>query len=112
MKTKLFALCLTAIFALGATLASAAPAEENWENLCAKCHGADGKADTKMGKKLKIRDYTEKSFQDAVKDEDLIVATKDGVKDGDKERMDGFSDELSEEEIVDLVKLIRSFGPK
>ena len=49
----------TLALALAAAVASAAPAAENWENLCASCHGADGKAQTKTGKKLKLKDYTD-----------------------------------------------------
>ena len=34
----------------------AADAKENWDQLCAKCHGVDGAGNTKMGKKLKVKD--------------------------------------------------------
>ena len=40
----------------GAALVLAAPVAENWENHCAKCHGADGKGQTKVGKKLGVLD--------------------------------------------------------
>src|SRR5262249_17772465 len=39
--------------------ASAADVKENWEKVCAKCHGAEGKGDTKMGQKLSIKDLTD-----------------------------------------------------
>ncbi|MFI5336345.1 MAG: c-type cytochrome, partial [Opitutales bacterium] len=40
---------------LGANLVSfAADAKANWDEKCATCHGADGKGETKMGKRLKI----------------------------------------------------------
>ncbi|MBI5423219.1 MAG: c-type cytochrome [Opitutae bacterium] len=86
----------------------AAPASENWENSCASCHGADGKAQTKQGKKLKIRDYTDAAVQAELKDEEMVKAILDGVKgDNGKERMKGFKDELSEQDAKDLVAFIR-----
>ena len=94
------------------TLASfsyAATASENWENSCASCHGADGKGQTKQGKKLKLRDYTDAKVQAEFKDEDMLKAIIDGVKDKDsgKERMKSFKDEIPEAEAKDLVAFVR-----
>ena len=47
------------LFLIAAALSYAAPAAENWENNCTKCHGADGKGQTKVGKKLSLKDYTD-----------------------------------------------------
>jgi len=94
---------------LSAGMAQAAPAADNWENLCASCHGTDGKAQTKTGKKLKIRDYTDAKVQAALSDEDLTKATAEGVKVDGKERMKGYKAELSPDEIKDLVAHIRKF---
>ncbi|HVT73140.1 MAG TPA: cytochrome c [Lacunisphaera sp.] len=96
-------------FLLGAGLALAAPAADNWDNHCASCHGSDGKAQTKMGKKLKLKDYTDATVQAALKDEDMIKATADGVVVDGKERMKGFKDKLTADEIKDLVAYIRKF---
>jgi cytochrome c5 len=40
-----------AIMAVSALSAGAADAKTTYEKDCAKCHGADGKGETKMGKK-------------------------------------------------------------
>ncbi|HTL68881.1 MAG TPA: cytochrome c [Lacunisphaera sp.] len=104
-KIALAAMALT----LGAGVALAAPAAENWDNHCASCHGADGKAQTKMGKKLKIRDYTDAAVQAELKDDAMIKATADGVVVDGKERMKGFKDQLTADEIKDLVAYIRKF---
>ncbi len=88
-------------------VAFAAPAAENWDNLCASCHGVDGKAQTKTGKKLKIRDYTAAAVQAELKDEDMGKAIAEGVKVDGKEKMKGFKDEISADEIKDLVAYIR-----
>ena len=109
MKTRT-KLALTGFaLSLGTGVMLAAPAADNWENNCASCHGSDGKAQTKTGKKLKIRDYTDAKVQAELKDEDMIKATADGVKVDGKEKMKGFKAELSADEIKDLVAHIRKF---
>jgi cytochrome c6 len=105
--TKLALAGFALAFAAGAALA--APAAQNWDNLCASCHGADGKAQTKMGKKMKIRDYTDAKVQAELKDEAMIKATADGVTVDGKEKMKGYKAELSADEIKDLVAYIRKF---
>jgi cytochrome c553 len=98
-----------ALLAAGAALV-AAPAGENWENSCAKCHGADGKGQTKVGKKLGVKDYTDAKVQADLKDDDLLKAIVDGVKDKNgKEVMKGFKGEISDQEAKDLVGYIRKF---
>ena len=93
--------------ALAAVLV-AAPVAENWENHCTKCHGADGKGQTKAGKKLNVRDYTDPKVQAEMKDDAMIKATADGVFDkAGKEKMKAYKDELSAEEIKELVAYIR-----
>lgn len=97
-------------FVLGAAVSSAAPVAENWENHCQKCHGADGKGQTKTGKKLKVRDYTDAAVQAEITDEQIIKVTTEGaVDEAGKERMKGFKDELSAEEIKEFVAYIRAF---
>ena len=93
----------------GAGLLLAAPAADNWENLCASCHGMDGKAQTKQGKKLKLRDYTDPKVQAELKDDEMTKATTDGVFVDGKEKMKAFKSEISAEEIKDLVAHIRKF---
>ena len=88
--------------------ASAADVKENWDKNCAKCHGADGKGDTKMGKKLDIKDFTDAKVQASLKDEDMLKAIKEGVKDGEKTRMKA-AEGLSEEEMKALVAYVRAF---
>jgi cytochrome c6 len=98
-----------ALVVAGAVSAHAADAKENWEKNCTKCHGADGKGQTTMGKKLNLKDYTDPKVQAEMKDEAMTKAIKDGVKDGDKSKMKGFGDVLSADEIKALVKYVRDF---
>ena len=55
---KLILIAATFGFAAALT-ASAADGKANWDSLCAKCHGADGKGQTKMGQKLGVKDLTD-----------------------------------------------------
>ena len=105
----------TKLALLGLTLASiciagrAATPAENWENLCASCHGEDGKAQTKQGKKLKIRDYTDAAVQAELKDDAMLKGILEGVTVNGKERMKAFKDELEnpDKEAKELVEFIR-----
>ena len=47
----------------GALTGRAGDAKETWEKTCAKCHGADGKGQTKMGQKLSAKEYTAANVQ-------------------------------------------------
>lgn len=107
---KSLTIILLAAGFLGTSPLLAADAKTNWEKHCQKCHGADGKGQTKVGKKLGLLDYTSAADQAKFTDADAIKATTEGVKDkAGKERMKGFKDELSAQEIKDLVGHIRKF---
>ena len=98
-----------ALLVAGAVTVRAADAKENWEKNCTKCHGPDGKGQTVMGKKLNLKDYSDAKVQEDMKDEAMTKAIKDGVKDGEKTKMKGFGDVLSDDEIKALVKYVRDF---
>ena len=72
---------------------------------CKSCHGEDGKADTKTGKKEKIADMTTDAWQKEWTDEKQKKMILDGSKDNKK--MKPFKDKLSAEEVDGLVKFIR-----
>ena len=85
----------------------AADADAIWGDTCKKCHGVNGNGDTKMGKKLKIRDYTTSEGQADFTDEEAFKAIKEGVKDENgKTRMKPAKD-LTDEEINALVQYVR-----
>lgn len=87
---------------------SAADVKENWDKQCAKCHGDDGAGKTKMGQKLKVQDYTSAEVQAKLKNEEMLKAIKEGVKEDGKTKMKGFSEVLSDDEIKALLKHIRA----
>jgi mono/diheme cytochrome c family protein len=102
-------LMVIGMLAAGLPLAAAADAKANWEEHCASCHGATGKADTKMGQKLKLKDYSDAKVQAAMSDQLILDATLKGVTVDGKQKMKGYADKLSEADAKALVALIRSF---
>ena len=110
MKLNIRTILAGGTLAALAAFAFAAPVAENWENHCTKCHGADGKGQTKAGRKLNVKDYTDAKVQAEMKDAEMVKATAEGVKDKNgKERMKAYKEELSPAEINDLVAYIRKF---
>jgi cytochrome c553 len=103
---------LALLAALAACSAYAADAAANWENQCAKCHGADGKGDTKMGKKLGIADLTDAKVQAKFTDADAIKSMKEGIKDKEGKLSMKPIEGLSEDEMKALVPVVRAFGKK
>ena len=102
-------LLLATLFVLASgALTRAADVKESWDKNCAKCHGADGKGDTKMGKKLEVKDYTDAKVQAAMTDEEMTKTIKQGKKDGDKTKMKAFAD-LSDSDVKGLVEYVRKF---
>ncbi len=104
---KIILLAAAALTAVVVT-ASAADVKETYEKNCSKCHGPDGKGDTKMGKKVDVKDFTDAKYQASMKDEDMLKAIKEGVKDGEKVRMKAAED-ISDADMKALVTYVRSF---
>ena len=89
--------------------ASAADVKENFATHCVKCHGEDGKGQTKMGQKAGVKDFTDAKVQESKKDDQMAKSIKEGVKDGDKTLMKAYAEVLSDDEIKALVAQVRSF---
>jgi mono/diheme cytochrome c family protein len=79
-----------------------------WADQCAKCHGEDGKGQTKMGKKLGIRDLTDAQVQAKFTDADAIKAIKEGIKDKDGKLAMKPIEGLTDAEIASLVPYVRT----
>ena len=96
----------TAALAVSAT---AADVKDNYEKQCAKCHGAEGKGDTKMGQKLGAKSFADAKVQAGFTDEKAFKSIKEGMKEGDKTLMKAFGETLSDDEIKALVAHVRTF---
>jgi len=103
------AIVSTLLLALICGKAQAADAKELWDKNCASCHGKDGRGDTKMGKKVDVKDYTDPKFQAEYKEEKGIKSIKEGLTEKGKERMKSYAEKLSEEEIKALAAYVRTF---
>ena len=98
-----------AVLGFAATLtASASDAKGNWDTLCSKCHGTDGKGQTNIGKRLGCKDYTDAKVQDALTDAAAIKAVKEGLKVDGKTVMKGY-DNLSDDDVKAVVAYLRTF---
>src|SRR5438874_8141695 len=97
-----------AILAAGIITATAGDVKETWEKNCGKCHGPDGKGETKLGKKVDVKDMTDAKWQADFKADKAFKSVKEGIKDGDKIRMKA-AEGLSDDEIKALISYARTF---
>lgn len=94
----------------GALVAAyAGNAKENWDKSCAKCHGQDGKGQTKIGQKLDIKDFTDAKVQGELKDDEAFKAIKDGIRDKEGRLRMKAAEGLSDDEIKALVQYVHDF---
>ena len=100
---------ITAFAACAAISASAADAKDTFEKTCAKCHGPDGKGQTKMGQKLEIKDLTDAKLQAELKDDQAFKAIKEGIKDKDGKVQMKPAEGVSDDDIKALVAHFRTF---
>jgi len=101
---------LTSVIGFAAALAaSAAEPKETWGASCTRCHGADGKGQTNMGKRLGAKDYSDAAVQAALTDDAAFKAIKEGFKDKDGKSVMKPAQNLSDDEIKGLVAYMRTF---
>lgn len=105
---SLIALSMTAL----AVQSEEADGKAIFEAKCTMCHGKDGKAATKMGEKLKIRDLSDAKVQAELKDEAIVKAIKEGIKKDDTVVMKPYADKLSEAEIKAAADYVRTLKAK
>jgi mono/diheme cytochrome c family protein len=89
-----------------APIAFAADGAATFKAKCASCHGADGKGQTPMGKKMNLRDLGSPEVQKQT-DKELYDWTAVG-----KGKMPGYKDKLTDAEIKALVAHMRAFATK
>jgi len=108
MKAHLTIISITATCLL-AGITHAADLKENWEKNCQKCHGPDGKGNTKMGRQSGVKDYTDPKVQEEMKDDSSIKTIKEGIVEKGKKKMDPYAEKFTDEEIKALIAHMRSF---
>ena len=107
MKKQL--MLVLASLAVAAGMVYAGEVKAVYDKDCAKCHGPDGKGQTKMGQKLSIKDFTDAKVQDGMKEEAMAKAIKEGIKDKDGKTQMKAAEGISDEDIKGLVALVRGF---
>ena len=106
---KKISLLITILFVVTISNGLAATVKENWEKHCKKCHGPDGKGQTKMGRQSGAKDYTDPKVQAELSDEKAMKIIKEGLVEKGKKKMDPYGDKLNDDEIKALISHIRSF---
>jgi len=86
----------------------AADAASNWKDQCAKCHGDDGKGETKMGRKLSIADLTEPKIQAKFTDEQAFKAMKSGLIDSSGKTSMKAIENISDDDMKALIPFVRA----
>ena len=102
MKTILRASLPVLALALVFSTYSFADGGADFKAKCAACHGATGAGDTTMGKNLKLKDLGSAEVQKQ-SDEELTTVISKG-----KNKMPAYSGKLSDSQISDLVKHVRT----
>lgn len=84
------------------TTTAADKGAELYKAKCASCHSADGSGDSVMGKKLGAKPFKDDAIV-KMSDDDLFKAIKSG-----KGKMPAYDKKITDDQIKDLVKHIRT----
>lgn len=109
MYKNLIAGAILSIAVATATNAFAADGKATYTKHCAKCHGADGKGQTKMGQKLKAKDYTTAKAWEGVTDAAALKAVTEGMKDKDGKVIKKPIEGINEAEAKAAVDYMKTF---
>jgi cytochrome c6 len=104
--TFVLALVMGISLALGAKPAEASKGQELFKSKCAGCHGPDGKAQTSMGKMMKIKDLGSEEVQKQSDTELHDIIAKG------KKPMPAYGTQFKKEQIDELVAYLRELGKK
>lgn len=107
MKKKALYLAIVGV-AAASMAAWGQDASATWEKTCQKCHGADGKGETKMGQKMGVKNFTDAAYQASFTDDQAFKAIKEGIKQDDKTKMKPVEG-LTDDDIKALVTKVRGF---
>jgi len=107
-KNTLLTLAAVLAFAVTPKL-FAADGAAIYSDICAQCHGDDGKGKTVKGKRLKIRDFSDPKVQDSFTDAEAVKTVKEGITDKHNViLMKGYKTDLSDAEVTAVVAYFRT----
>ena len=78
-----------------------------YAQMCARCHGADGRGDPQIRQQLPVRDFSDPSFQARASSDDIARVIMAG-----KGQMPSFGSMLSQPKIQSLSGYVRRLGKK
>ena len=112
---SLLPVLLIVVTTLPASAADMAATQRLYGRRCAKCHGKDGHGDgaglKELGTEAKPIDWTDKAAMAKVSDADMMKIIELGGKGvGKAKEMPAYKGKLSQAEIADLVKFVRSLA--
>ena len=111
MRFRFPVVAVVLFFPLASVLCAARTAPENYKKHCTVCHGADGKAQTRLGRKSGAKDLSDKAALAKLSDDEVFKTIKLGRKnDKGEEKMEAFSDDLTDPEITELVAFVRTLA--
>ena len=111
MKTRFGLILVAAVAVSSSAFADDAAVARMWKSKCGSCHGADGKGDTKQGKKMGIGDMTTAAWQTEFTDAKVKETIEKGIsreKNGKQQDMDPLAKELEPAQIDSLIKYLRA----
>jgi len=104
MRGSGIALVVALVFLFGPP-ARADEGKAEFEKVCSSCHGAEGHADTKKGKKLKAADYRDVA---ELKDADAIAHVRKTVRENKKHRK--VSEKVSDEDLATIAQYVQKLA--
>ena len=102
MKTIASFIVLAVALMFSTSVFAADSGADLFKTKCAMCHGADGKGETAMGKRLGIKDLGSADVQKQ-SDSDLTAGITKG-----KGKMPAYDGKLTGDQIQELVKFVRT----
>ncbi|MEZ5294622.1 MAG: c-type cytochrome [Vicinamibacterales bacterium] len=93
---------------VASTPASVATGQQVYQRQCRTCHGASGKADTPVAKRMNASDLTDATWTHGASDGEIFTVIRDGA--GPQSTMKPFKDKISDQDAWHLVNYIRSLA--
>ncbi len=106
MHKRILLLLCAALFVSVLTASAQSDSKAQFVRNCSLCHGADGRAQTAMGRALKAADLTSQAVQSKT-DAQLYTQIANG-----KGKMAGYEGILGKRGVEDMVKYVRTLAPK
>lgn len=88
--------------------ASVSAGQAIYQKQCRLCHGATGRADTPVARKMNASDLTDATWARGSTDGEIYVVIQEGA--GPDYKMKGFKDKISDQDAWHVVNYIRSLA--